>query len=479
MPNQDFSAFSPGEVFTQSSSFLSDFMSGNSGSIASIFIWIIAVILAIVLFNMAKETWLFYRRTQFKKNIEWKLLEIRVPREVNKTPRAMEQFLLTLHGLRNAAGDLLEKYLDGEVTMWWSLEIVSLGGEVHLYIRTPKKHKKLVEAGLYAQYPNVEIEEAMDYMDDFPKSTAEVYQKGYSIFGGEFIQRKKYIYPIITYENFELGKDELAIDPISAFFETLSNIQKEEMVFLQFLIRPADNKWQEEGQKEIDKMLGRESKEEKKPVSKRGGALEWIGNIITAPIEPPTWSGAQKEEKKQEKEKKMSPGEKVIMEAIEKKFMKPGFETLIRYIYYAPKPIFSTNFARRGLLGAMNQYSSPVLNSFRGNPKAETRSRWIYFPHIFVKKRVEARKQRILYNYRNRILPEESSWGKLYTSHPFSLNFPSRSFILNSTELATIYHIPAEQVLTAPHIKRIESKKMGPSVGLPIFVEEEKRSNHE
>lgn len=465
-------------LFSDNSTFkifdvISDLWADGGGFFIVLVSIILGIFLVFLLFKTARETWLFYKRSQFKADIDWILLEIRVPREVLKTPRAMEQFLLNVHGLRNAPGDPLETYWEGEVTLWWSLEIVSFGGEVHLYIRTPKKYKKMIEAAMYAQYPTVEMEEIKDYMDDFPKTTAEVYQKGYSIFGGEFMLRKNFIYPITTYESFELSKEELAMDPISAFFEVLSNIQKEEMVFLQFLIRPAGNEWQEDVIKEVNKMLGREVKTTKTSSGSGSNLIAWISNFILAPAQTPVWPGASKEEKKEEKEKRLSPGEKNIVEAMEKKCMKPGFETLIRYIYYAPKAIFSTNFARRGLLGAMNQYSSPALNSFRGNPLVETRSRWIYFPHIFVKKRVEARKQRILYNYRNRIMPEESSWGKLYTSHPFNLNFPSKTFILNSTELATIYHIPAEQVLTGPHVKRIESKKMGPSAGLPIFVDEE------
>lgn len=446
-----------------------------SGIIGMVISLVIKLIILVILIKAFENVWLFYKRSLFKDAIEWTLLEIQIPREVLKTPRAMEQFFMNLHGLRNAAGDLLEKYIDGEVTLWWSLELVSFGGEVHFYIRTPKKHKKMTEASLYAQYPTVETMEVEDYLKNFPDNTKDIYAKGYNLFGGELILRKEDAYPITTYEQFELSKDEMALDPISAILEVLAGINKEEMVFVQILVRPAGSEWQKAGKALVDKLIGREKKEEKKSKGAGGGLVEWVRNIILAPAEQPTWSSSTKEEKKETKDelKKLTPGEKEVLEAVEKSIAKPGFETQIRYLYYAPKSIFSTNFARRGLIGAFNQYASPALNSFRGNPFVETRSRWIYFPHIFVSKRVEARKQRILHNFRNRKLPEESSWARVQVAHPFNLNLRSKTFILNTAEAATIFHIPSEVVLTSPHIKRLESKRMGPPAGLPIFKEEE------
>ncbi len=55
--------------------------------------------------------------------------------------------------------------------------------KVHFYIRTPKKHRKIVETGLYAQYPTVEIVDVKDYLDNFPNSTKEIYRQNKDIFG--------------------------------------------------------------------------------------------------------------------------------------------------------------------------------------------------------------------------------------------------------------------------------------------------------
>lgn len=434
--------------------------------------WLIILAVFVLLLRLFKETWLFYRQAMYKNAVEWTLLELKIPREVERTPRAMEQFFKNIYGLRNAPGDFMETYIEGEVTLWWSLEIVSFGGRVHFYIRTPKKHKKMVEAGLYAQYSNIEVIEVEDYMASIPSSTKEIYKKNENIFGSEFVLANEDFYPIKTYEEFELSKEEMAIDPVSALIEVLANIHKEEMVCIQILIRPLGIEWKEAGQKLVDKLVGRGNGKPKKVFGE--GLFEFAKNLFWAPVEHPTWAEPTKEEKKEDMFSmfKLTPGQQDTLKAIENKISKQGFETLIRFIYIAPNAVYNVNFARRGLLGAWNQYASQSLNFFKNNPLVETRTRWVYFPYLFVKRRVEARRQRLLYNFRNRRMPEEIFFGKFYTSTPMNFNTKSRSYILTTAEVATLYHIPSEVVLVSPHIKRLESKKMGPPSGLPIFEEE-------
>ena len=45
------------------------------------------------------------------------------------------------------------------------------------------------------------------------------------------------------------------------------------------------------------------------------------------------------------------------------------------------------------------------------------------------------------------------------------------NMVLNTEELATIYHPPTYIVLTGPLIKRVEARKTGPPAGLPIYGE--------
>ena len=78
----------------------------------------------------------------------------------------MEQVLMSIHGLRNTSSDPEEEYWDGEITRPYSLEMASFGGEIHFYVRFYKKQKELIEAAFFAQYPDLELLEVPDYVED-------------------------------------------------------------------------------------------------------------------------------------------------------------------------------------------------------------------------------------------------------------------------------------------------------------------------
>lgn len=451
---------------------MSDFIRFNQSLIISIAATIVLLILIYWLLKLFNQIFLFYKQSLFKKNVEWTFLELKIPREVLKTPRAMEQFFINLHTLKNSAGDWKETYVDGEVPLWWSFEIASFGGKIHFYIRTPKKHKKIVETSLYAQYPNIEVFEVKDYLEKFPLTTKEFYESNEDIFGSELILKKPDFYPIITYEHFfeQPGmiqmKDEIKVDPLSTFIESLASLHKEENMMVQILAAPVEDDWKNDGKSYVDKKMGRS---EKKKSGERFSQtlMEWIKNLFMAPVEYPKWT----EPKEEKKETPPIISDYEDVKAIENKLSKNGFESLIRYLYISPKPIFNMNFGTKGIISFLNQYAAPNLNIFTHNYAVWTLIKTHIFPYFYHAERIEARKQRILYNFRNRTLPEKLSFGKFITSNIFHLNNKAKNFILVTSELATIYHIPGGQVLTSPYIERIESKKMGPPAGLPIFEE--------
>jgi len=139
-----------------------------------------------------------------------------------------------------------------------------------------------------------------------------------------------------------------------------------------------------------------------------------------------------------------------------------------------PKDIWDFNFAKRGVFSCFNQYASLSLNFFRNNTPVRTIVYWSMWPFLFPKRRLAIRKQRILKKYRERKMPEETLAAKLAQSSIFSLDIYSSLNTLNIEELATVWHLPSTLVLTGPLIKRVESRKVGPPAGLPIFGAEEK-----
>jgi hypothetical protein len=402
-----------------------------------------------ILWPLFRELWLCVKQEKFKASIKWVLLEIKIPREILQSPRAMEQVLAALHTLGNYAGSpktfegFRETYFDGEVTRWFALEMVSFGGEIHFYVRCYVKFKNLVESAFFSFYPDIEISEADDYVDLFPKNVGEVYEKKMDLWGSEMILRDDEILPIKSYPYFENPDEEKTLDPVSTFMEVLGKIKKEEIVAIQYLIAPSRPDWTKS--EKVEEYLEKLKKPGAKAVS----------------------------EDETQKLTMRTPGETEVLKAVENNLSKPSFDTLIRFLYLSPKDIFFEQFARRGIAGAFNQYSALNFNGFRLNNGTATRANVYNYPYIFFTTRVEYRKQRILNNYRIREVPPQTSIGKWMSSYFFNSGFSSKRFKMNTEGVASVFHPPTAMVLTAPHVRRLESKKAGPPAGLAIFGEEE------
>lgn len=400
------------------------------------------------LFLFARQLWLAYRMLHYKKNIKWSIMELRIPREVRKTPRAMEQVFMSIHSLRNSAGNPKETWWDGEVTYWFSAEIVSFGGEIHFYMRVPKARRSVIEAALYAQYQDIEIIDTEDYIDRIPADPAEIQKMGYDFFGTELALDKPDEYPIHTYMDFETVDEDKQLDPISATLEILGKLTSRETVWIQILFRPVTDWWKKEGEKTIDRL---------KKKFRSQSRTEQGTFIVTTP----------------------APGELELLKVMDRAIGKPGYESLIRYVYFAPKEIYTDTFPRRGLLGAFNQYASESLNKFTHNFRKWTRADYWNKPHVFPQTRLKARKKRMLADYRIRRMLNEIPMLTFLDSIKesfFSPGFKAEKkgkMILNVEELATIFHLPTFTVLTAPLIKRADSRKVGPPAGLPIYSEDE------
>ncbi|MDD2731024.1 MAG: hypothetical protein PHW33_02765, partial [Candidatus Portnoybacteria bacterium] len=104
-------------------------------------IWM-PVVLAVVFF----ESWMYYIQRHYWQKLDWVLLEIKPPREVERTPKTMEQIFAGFWGSYGTVSTKYEKYIKGMLQDYFSVELAVDGGTVHFYIRTLRKYRDLVEA---------------------------------------------------------------------------------------------------------------------------------------------------------------------------------------------------------------------------------------------------------------------------------------------------------------------------------------------
>jgi hypothetical protein len=198
-----------------------------------------------------------YVNQKFNNNLKYIMLEIKLPREIMKSPLAMETALgFVLQG--GGINTWFKKHILGALPVEFSLEIASLEGEIHFYIRTQARFRPLIESNLYAQYPGIEIFLSDDYtkLIRFNHLSKDVdlwgatYTLGATKWNPLDKQGKKLkkdgedygmpsdFFPIKTYVDYGLDKDpkeEFKVDPLTTLLEFMGGVGKGEYVWYQVL----------------------------------------------------------------------------------------------------------------------------------------------------------------------------------------------------------------------------------------------------
>lgn len=375
----------------------------------------------------AWDRWLVYRRAEYLAKMEWVLLEVRVPKDVVKTPLAMEVVLNAFY--QTSKGSWWDWYWKGRVQDYFSLELVSFEGAVKFFVRTTKQYKNVIESAFYAQYPNIEIYEVPDYTRyvDFRGKEGE-----WGMFGAEYEFNKPDPYPIKTYVDYGLDregvKEEYKTDPLSAVIEFLGSMGKDEQFWLQINVQAARDRFQKPGT-----WFGKQN------WRKEGEALVKKLSKADEPAPAGGFSAGMF---------KLTEGEREVIKAIERSIGKLGFDCGIRAIYLAKGDAFRSGNIK-GLAGLLRPFNTNHLNGFK-----PARATSYDFPwEDWDKVRETKLKKKMFDAYKRR-----SYFYPPYKRKPITLS---------SEELATIYHLPGG-VTQTPTFGRIESRKGEPPTNLPV-----------
>jgi hypothetical protein len=338
---------------------------------------------------------------------EFVTLKILVPKNNEKGPLAAEQMFAALHGI-------FREKLPAQEHI--ALEVASDGRTIQFYAYVPRHFQDYLESQIYAQYPEVEITEVPDY-------TAIELSSERQAAGAVLQLAREEFFPIKTFPNFE-------VDPLAAVTAVLSNVPPGLQIWVQFLLEPANDSWQK---KAIDYI-----KAVKKGINLNGGGFSLgavpgaIGRMATglaSEIVSQAVYGPPKPEEKKEKPAEapsLSGPEEQGIKGIETKVTKLGFKTLIRIVAVAPD--FDRARAKvLNVVGAFKQFNISNLNGFTAPEVTSDRT--------------------VFDEYRKRSMPD--------------------GYVLNTEELASIFHLPHTSVET-PAIAWAGSKKSEPPQNLPI-----------
>jgi len=405
------------------------------------------IYLPLFLFLGVLAVWKNYITTKYVLGLKWVLLDVKPPPEVFQSPKIAENFFSGLHAVYSKPVKEKKAFFEGKLQDWYTFEIMSHQGDVHFYIRCLETNRNLIESQLFAQYPDAEIELADDYTQQLPKILPD---QEHDVFGAELVFTKPNVYPLKTYPFFEEegAKDQYRhIDPLAPLAEAMSALGPGEFMWLQYVVRPTGDAWTKESEAEIDKIKGKKPKATSPNVL--SSLLDVISNLIPGmPADEP-----KKEDEKEFSIQKLTSGQKFILDQVEAKIAKLAFKVTPRFMYIAKKDVFNRG-RTTAVIGMFKQMYSNNLNTFKPNPKTATFTADGWFKWLFPSDKGFLAEQEEL--------ERKMDMYKHYRERDFK-----EVVILNTEEMATLYHLPGTNV-QAPFFPRVQAKKGQPPTGLPM-----------
>ncbi|HSX06096.1 MAG TPA: ATP-binding protein [Candidatus Saccharimonadia bacterium] len=285
----------------------------------------------------------------------------------------------------------------------FSFEVIGTKGFVHLYAVVPADMLDVLKQAVTSAYPSTRLEVTSEH--NIFSDVGGVN----SVVGGEFNLKEKFAYPIATYQD-------LKRDALQSILNALSGLDADDGAAIQIMFRPADNSWR----KEASAHAGKKRKGEDKNVS--AGLL--AKQVVTALVKPP-----EAKEGGEKPKKELSALEQSVVDAIDDKTRYAGFEVTIR-------AVASSNISQRAqaiinnIVASFSLFDSPGRNGFKYEPAKES--------------------QKLAADYVLRAFPHRT-----------------RPNIMNSVELATLFHFPDQSNIPTSQLSRQESKQVDGPRNMP------------
>lgn len=384
------------------------------GAVAAVFSAVVFAAPVWVPFTLAMllaPLWLTYVRSLYVFQVPYTTLELKPGENTPKSAQAMELVFYSLHHRANIPR--ARELLFGEIRLPWSFEIAATNGTVRFFMRIPKSHRRAVELRLSAEYRDLDIDEVRDHarLMRFDPVSMKLVAREYAL-------AKPDPYPLKTYVAYE--SEAKPRDPFQEILERLVAFGKGEHCVISFIVRPHHRERKHIWSRVMDTL--------------HTDAHEEIAKIL----------GSERELEA------LPEGKQRLIREIETALKKPSFDCGIRAVYFAKHGTF--NEERAGMLDTfLDPFADATLNAFEArNPKP--RVGWP-LSDLF------AAVPWLADMYQHNLFRRRAYFAPPYRGEPF---------ILNTAELATVYHLP--HITRASPLSRGTGKRLEPPENLPLAV---------
>lgn len=367
------------------------------------------VLLAAILWPV----WLTTIRSWYVSKIKYITLELKPGDNTPKTARPMELIFYSLYYRTEITRT--SALLKGAVRVPWSFDVCATNGTVRFFIHIPEHHRPAVEGRIRTEYRDIDIDEARDYSRELAFNPFES-----RLEMREFILEKSDAFPLRTYVSHEHGKDRR--DVFGELLENVASYKEHEHLWISLLVRPHQRDWKPGfwGFLEVPRD------------SLHDDAYEEIHKILGSSGDIRNLPQTQQE----------------LVLGIENALKKPSFDCGLRAIYIAHRNVFDESRVQE-LEHLFDGFGDPVLNNYRAYDPREQIS-WPLSDVFAALPSLDM--EYFLKLYRRRAFFAPPYYGK--------------TFILNTEELATMYHMP--KVGRASALNRSSGTRLAPPENLPI-----------
>lgn len=349
---------------------------------------------------------------------------LRVPKEKpnEKQQPAAQNYLQQLRE-EIARGETIFKAIGGLKAQVWhknfswllgrndhfSFEIVANHKFISFYVVAPRNMDRYIEQQIQAYYPEAVLEEVADY---------NIFSaRGQTVAG--FIRTKRsFIFPLKTYNKMEA-------DPLNSLVNAMSKLNEDESLAIQYVVRSSRPGWHNKVNRVVSSVNQGKKLSDALRVNLFSKILMFMSDLAAA-AKPKAEAG------KPEKENRLTAMEQEVLKLIEEKNSKAGLDVNIRLVASA-KDRPRANIFLNNLISVFSQYNYYQYGNVLSNK--------IPFYNSYIQK----------------FLIKDFIYRRFK---------PGLGFILNTEEMASLYHPPLASAET-PNIRWLMAKYSSAPSNIP------------